>query len=65
VEREPFSGGGFSNVYKATYKGQTVVVKALRIDTVGDPDNTRMVRVLFIHPISIPLTRQDRALRRR
>jgi len=43
IEKYPFGGGGFSDVYKATYKGQTVAVKVLRIDALGDPNLTRMV----------------------
>ena len=61
VEKEPFSGGGFSDVYKATYKGQAVVVKALRIDSFGDPNLTLMVCAPFGHSIPTPLTRRNRA----
>ena len=32
VDNVPFARGGFSDVYHAMYKGQRVVVKALRID---------------------------------
>jgi len=48
IDKYPSNTGGFSDIYRATYKGCQVAVKALRIDALGDPDLTR--RVCFIHP---------------
>jgi predicted unusual protein kinase regulating ubiquinone biosynthesis (AarF/ABC1/UbiB family) len=30
-ESTPFAGGGFSNVYQATFQGRPVAVKALKV----------------------------------
>ena len=55
VDKAPFSGGGYSYVYRATYEGKRVAVKVLKADTLsGDPKLTRMVRILFTHLTSIP-----------
>ena len=43
IESIPFARGGFLNVYKATCNGKVVVVKALRIDVLGDEQRVRMV----------------------
>ena len=43
VESVPFARGGFSDVYKATCNGKVVVVKALRIDILGEEQRARMV----------------------
>ena len=43
VESAPFARGGFSDVYKATCNGKAVVVKALRIDILGEEQRARMV----------------------
>lgn len=48
IDKEPFNGGGFSYVYKATYGGQMVVAKVLKIDTHGDLKLTRTVCIPFI-----------------
>ena len=58
VERAPFARGGFSDVFKAIYKGERVVVKTLRLDTVGNETCARTVSISFIGLISsllIPL----------
>ena len=52
VEEQPFNGGGYSYVYKATYKGEKVVVKALKIDSYMDPSFTRTVGVSFTHQVT-------------
>jgi hypothetical protein len=51
MENVPFARGGFSEAYKATYGGQTIVVKALRIDAAGDGSRARTVWILFIGQI--------------
>ena len=36
IDPRPFTSGGFAEVYKATYKGQSVVAKVLKITAVDD-----------------------------
>ena len=43
IEPRPFTSGRFADVYKATYKGQPVVAKALKITAVDDLDNVHKV----------------------
>jgi hypothetical protein len=43
IEPRPFANGGFANVYRATYKGQLVVAKALKATSVRDLENVHKV----------------------
>jgi predicted unusual protein kinase regulating ubiquinone biosynthesis (AarF/ABC1/UbiB family) len=43
LESRPFTSGGFADVYKATYKGQQVVAKALKTTAVDDLENVHKV----------------------
>ena len=43
IEERPFTCGGFADVYKATYKGQCVVAKALKTTSVENLDNVHKV----------------------
>jgi hypothetical protein len=43
VELRPFASSRFADVYKATYKGQSVVAKALKITFVDDLENAHKV----------------------
>ena len=43
IEARPFTSGGFADVYKATYKGQSVVAKALKTTSVDDLENVHKV----------------------
>lgn len=43
LESRPFTSGGFADVYKATYKGQLVVAKALKTTTMEDLENVHKV----------------------
>jgi hypothetical protein len=43
IEARPFTSGGFADVYKATYKGQPVVAKALKTTAVDDLENVHKV----------------------
>lgn len=45
----PFATGGYSDVYKATFKGRPVAIKKLKVTTVGDPKKVH--RVSFLSPI--------------
>ena len=47
IEQRPFTSGGFADVYKATYKGQLVVAKALKTTAVDDLEN--------VHKVSSPI----------
>jgi hypothetical protein len=49
IETRPFTNGGFADVYKATYKGQLVVAKALKTTAVGDLEN--------VHKVCRPISR--------
>ena len=51
IEARPFTSGGFADVYKATYKGQPVVAKALKTTTVDDPENVHKVGDLILFAI--------------
>ncbi|KAF9449681.1 kinase-like protein [Macrolepiota fuliginosa MF-IS2] len=42
IEKDPFQGGGFADVYRGAYKGQTICVKVFRIFQKGD--RTRILR---------------------
>ena len=46
IAERPFTSGGFADVYKATYKGQSVVVKALK--------TTSLDRLESIHKVCGP-----------
>lgn len=52
LESRPFTSGGFADVYRATYKGQLVVAKALKTTTVEDLDNVHKVSSLIPGRIS-------------
>jgi len=43
IEPRPFTSGGFADVYKAKYKGQLVVAKALKTTAVDDLENVHKV----------------------
>ena len=47
LESRPFTSGGFADVYKAMYKGQPVVAKALKTTTVDDLENVHKVSGLI------------------
>ena len=49
IEARPFTSGGFADVYKATYKGQPVVAKALKTTAVDDLEN--------VHKVCRPISR--------
>lgn len=54
VDKGLLSIGGHAYVYRATYEGERVAVKVLRMETVGNPALTRTVRVQSIHLVSVP-----------
>ena len=43
IEPRPFTSGGFADVYKAKYKGQLVVAKALKTTAMDDLENVHKV----------------------
>lgn len=43
IDERPFTCGGFADVYKAIYKGQPVVAKALKTTSVENLDNVHKV----------------------
>ena len=43
LESQPFTSGGFADVYKATYKGLPVVAKALKTTSIDDFENVHKV----------------------
>jgi hypothetical protein len=45
IEARPFTSGGFADLYRATYKGQLVVAKALKAASTGDPDSENAHKV--------------------
>ena len=45
IEAQPFTSGGFADLYRATYKGQQVVVKALKNASAGEPDSENVRKV--------------------
>ena len=47
IEERPFTSGGFADVYRATYKGQPVVAKALKTTSVENLENLHKVRDLI------------------
>lgn len=47
IEAEPFASGGFAELYRATYKGQPVVAKALKTTSVNDLENMHRVSGLI------------------
>ena len=47
IDQRPFASGGFADVYKATYKGQLVVAKALKTASVNDLENVHKVSITF------------------
>lgn len=47
IDQRPFASGGFADVYKATYKGQPVVAKALKTAHVNDLENVHKVSLTF------------------
>ena len=46
IDELPFANGGFADVYKATYKGQLVVAKALKTTSMDDLENVHKVSSL-------------------
>ena len=53
IEERPFTSGGFADVYKATYKGQLVVAKALKTTTVDNLENVHKVSSLILRTIAL------------
>jgi len=47
IEAQPFRSCGFADVYRATYKGQPVVAKALKTIALGDLENVHKVSGLI------------------
>ena len=56
IEERPFTCGGFADVYKATYKGQCVVAKALKTTSVENLDNVHKVSGVIFCSIVHTLT---------
>ena len=50
LDTQPFASGGFADLYRATYKGQPVVAKALKTTSLDDLEN--------VHRVSGPSSRQ-------
>ena len=48
IDKLPFANGGFADVYKATYKGQLVVAKALKTTSMDDLENVHKVGSLIL-----------------
>ena len=46
-ETEPFAAGGFSHVCKATFNGNPVAVKTLKVNTAADLEKTHKVSDLI------------------
>ncbi|RDB27133.1 Serine/threonine-protein kinase-transforming protein Rmil [Hypsizygus marmoreus] len=46
IDPEPYAGGGYSDIYRATYNGQNVALKRLRVYR-NNPDRERTNRVPF------------------
>lgn len=46
IAAEPFTSGGFADLYRATYKGQSVVAKTLKAASVHDVENATKVSSL-------------------
>ena len=53
IEEQPFTSGGFADVYKATYKGQLVAAKALKTETLYDLENVHKVSGLILRMIAV------------
>jgi len=47
IEERSFTGGGFADVYRATYKGQPVVVKALETNAFNLRDVNEVSGLIF------------------
>jgi len=47
IEEQPFTCGGFADVYKATHKGRPVVAKALKTTSMDNLEN--------VHKVSDPI----------
>ena len=45
IEAQPFTSGGFADLYRATYKGQQVVAKTLKTAYVDDPNSESVHKV--------------------
>ena len=43
IDERPFTSGGFADVYRATYKGQPVVAKALKTTCMENFENVHKV----------------------
>lgn len=48
IEARPFTSGGFADLYKATYKGQPVVVKTLKVTSMDNIENVHKVSGLIL-----------------
>ena len=47
IESRPFTSSGFADLYRATYKGQPVVAKALKTTSLDDLENMHKVSGLI------------------
>jgi len=65
IEPRPFTSGGFADVYKATYKGQLVVAKALKTTAVDDLENVHKVSGFSVRLYPVYLRHIFSALRKR
>jgi hypothetical protein len=63
LESRPFTSGGFADVYRATYKGQPVVAKALKTTTMDDLETVHEVSGLISGKILRPAHATFSALR--
>ena len=52
IDQRPFMFGGFTVVYKATYKGQLVVAKALKTTSMDDLENVHRVSRLVFYVVA-------------
>ena len=53
IEMRPFTSGGFADVYKARYKGQSVVAKALKTTSMDNIENVHKVCDLVSRPYNL------------
>jgi len=52
IEERPFTCGGFADVYRATYKGQPVVAKALKTTSMDNLENVHKVGGVIFRTIA-------------